>query len=231
MPHAGYLTAAPSTFNTQDTHFPYMSNPSWEVSQREQMLQNQLLQERQQFEAWKARHAQPQVSQMQAHQMVPSGPTVSEKVKIDDDVEVFSVRSASAKRARPRDQAAVNVSKRARSSASTSSRSLSPRRDYPRGTSPVRRPSQASPKYAEDRSVHSQDLEFFKADMTSMLADMLKSFLSNFASQLKSSSGGQGESKSTQNVTSDQEKEPLDHDSRLESGDLASVEDPAEIRG
>ena len=67
--------------------------------------------------------------------------------------------------------------------------------------------------------------------MTSMLADMLKSFLSNFASQLKSSSGGQGESKSTQNVTSDQEKEPSDHDDRLEGGDLASVEDPAEIRG
>ena len=65
------------------------------------------------------------------------GPTVSEKVKIDEDVEVISVRSASAKRARPRDQATVNVTKRARSSASTSHRSLSPRRDYPRGTSTV----------------------------------------------------------------------------------------------
>ena len=58
------------------------------------MLQNQLLQERQQFEAWKARHAQPQVSQMQAPPIVPLGHTVSEKVKIDDDVEVSSVRSA-----------------------------------------------------------------------------------------------------------------------------------------
>ena len=36
---------------------PYMANPSWEASQREQILQNQLLQERQQFEAWKARQA------------------------------------------------------------------------------------------------------------------------------------------------------------------------------
>ena len=88
----GYSTSAPSTFNTQGTWFPYMSNPSWEVSQREQMLQNQLLQERQQFEAWKVRQAQPQVSQMQAPPIVPSGPTVSEKVKIDDDVEVISVR-------------------------------------------------------------------------------------------------------------------------------------------
>ena len=65
--------------------------------------------------------------------------------------------------------------------------------------------------------------------MTSMLADMLQSSLSNFASQLKSSSGGQGESDSTQNVASDQEKEPSDHDDHSEGGDLASVEDPAEI--
>ena len=65
--------------------------------------------------------------------------------------------------------------------------------------------------------------------MTSMLADMLQSSLSNFASQLKSSSGGQGESESTQNVASDQEKEPSDHDDHSEGGDLASVEDPAEI--
>ena len=67
--------------------------------------------------------------------------------------------------------------------------------------------------------------------MTSMLADMLQSSLSNFASQLKSSSGGQGESESTQNVASDEEKEPSDHDDHSEGGDLASVEDPAEIPG
>ena len=66
-------------------------NPGWEVSQNEQMLQ--LLQERQQFEAWKARHAQPQVSQMQAAPIGSLGPTISEKVKIDDDVEVISVGS------------------------------------------------------------------------------------------------------------------------------------------
>ena len=169
----GYLTGASSTFNTRGTQFPYMSNPSWEVSQREQMLQNQFLKEQQQFEAWKVRHAQPQTSQMQAPPIVPSGPTVSEKVKVDADVEVISVRSACAKRARPRDQATTNVSKRARSSASTSRRSVPLCRDYPKGTSTVTRPSQASPKDAEDRPVHAQDLEVFKADMTSMLADML----------------------------------------------------------
>ena len=159
----GYLTGAPSTFNAQGTRFPYMSNPSWEFSQREQMLQNQLLQERQQFEAWKAHHAQPQVPQIQVPPVVSSGPTVSEKVIVDDDFEIISVRSASAKRTRPRDQATTNVSKRARSSASTSCRSLSPRRDYPRGTSTVTRPSQAIPKHTEDRPVHAQDLEVLKA--------------------------------------------------------------------
>ena len=114
----GYLTGAPSTFNALATQFPYTSNTSWEFSQREQMLQNQLLQEWQQFEAWKARHSQPQVPQIQVPPFVSSEPTVSEKVKVDDYVEVISVRSSSAKRPRPRDQARTNVSKRARSSAS-----------------------------------------------------------------------------------------------------------------
>ena len=41
---------------------------------------------------------------------------------------------------------------------------------------------------------HLADSSLFKADMTSMLADMLKSSLTKFASQLKSSSGGQGDS-------------------------------------
>ena len=126
-------------------------------------------------------------------QLFSSGPTVSEKV--DDDVEVISVRSASAKRARPRDQATTCLSKHARSSASTSHRSLSPRRDYPRGTSTVTRPY-LRPVLGETQgqTCTCPGLRSFKADMTSMLADMLKSSLSNFASQLKSSSGGQGES-------------------------------------
>ena len=123
---------------------------------------------------------------------MPLEPTVIVKAP-DNDVEVISVRSASAKRAAPRDQASTNVSKRAGSSASTFRRSLSPSIDYPRGTDSATKPAQASPRRAEDRPVHAQDLEVFKADMTSMLADMLKSSLTKFASQLKSSSGGQGD--------------------------------------
>ena len=53
----GYFAGAPSNFYPQSNQFPYMAIPSWEASQREQILQNQLLQERQQFEAWKARQA------------------------------------------------------------------------------------------------------------------------------------------------------------------------------
>ena len=70
--------------------------------------------------------------------------------KVEDDVEIISVRSASAKRPRPKDQATDRAPKCARS-ASTSCRSLSPRRDYPRGTCTATRPSQACPKRAEDR--------------------------------------------------------------------------------
>ena len=113
--------------------------------------------------------------------------------------------SASFRRPRPGDQATVKAPKCARST-STSRRSISPSRDYPRGTSTATRPSQASPKRAEDRPAPAQDLEAFKAEMTSILSDMLHSFLSNLASQFKPSSGGQGDSVSTQNVASDQEK-------------------------
>ena len=122
-------------------------------------------------------------------------------IKVEDDVEIFSVRSASAKRPRPKDQATDKAPKRARS-ASTSRRSLSPRRVYPRGTCTGTRPSHASPKWAQDRPAPAQNLEAFKADMTSLLSDMLQSSISKFASQFKPSSGGQGEPVPTQNVAS-----------------------------
>ena len=117
------------------------------------MLQHRLLQEWQQFEAWRASQAQPQ----------PQPPISSSglPIKVEDDVEIISVRSASAKMPRPKDQATYKALKRA-SSTSTSHRSLSPRRDYPRGTCTATRPSQASPKRAQDRPAPAQDLEAFK---------------------------------------------------------------------
>ena len=55
-------------------------------------------------------------------------------------------------------------------------------------------------------SIHStpaQDLEAFKADMISMLSDMLQASLSKFESQFKPSSGGQGDSAPAQTVASE----------------------------
>ena len=174
----------------QGNQFPLMTNPNW-MSEREQMLQHQLLQERQQFEAWRASQAQPQ----------PRFSSLGLPIKVGDDVEIISGRSASAKRARPKDQATDKAPKRARST-STSCRSPFPKTYYPRGTCTATRPSQASPKRAEHRPASVQDLEAFKADITSMLSDMLQSFLSKFASQFNPSSGGQGDSAPTQTVAS-----------------------------
>ena len=104
----------PMGYYGQGNQFPLMPNPIW-MSLRDQMLQHQLLQERQQFEAWRASQAQPQ----------PPISPLGLPIKVDDDVEIFSVRSASAKRPRPKDQAAVKALKHARS-ASTSRRSSLP---------------------------------------------------------------------------------------------------------
>ena len=88
-------------------------------------------------------------------------------------------------------------------SASTSRRSPSHKRDYPKGTCTATRPSQASPKRAENTLASAQDLEAFKSDITSMLSNMLQASLSKFASQFNPSSGGQGDSVPTQTVVSE----------------------------
>ena len=87
-------------------------------------------------------------------------------VKVISRIIYWSARQISTKRAR---------------SASTSRRSPSPKRDYPRGTCTATRPSQASPKRAEHTLAPAQDLEAFEADMTTMLSDMLQASLSKFA--------------------------------------------------
>ena len=126
--------------------------------------------------------------------MASAGP-----VQVEGDVD-FSQRSASgsATRARPEDQSTSKAKAKHARSASTSRISPSPKRDYPRGTCRATRPSQASPKRAERTLTPAQDLEAFKADMTSMLSDMLQASLSKFASQFNPSSGGQGDSAPTQ---------------------------------
>ena len=75
LTYAGYTAPLPSTaplpyaampaMSARPTlsmanQFPLMPNPNWMMTEREQMLQQQLLQDRQQFEAWRASQAQPQ---------------------------------------------------------------------------------------------------------------------------------------------------------------------------
>ena len=95
-------------------------------------------------------------------------------------------------RARPQDQVTKQAKAKRAGSTSTSRRSPFPKRDYPRGTCTVTRPSQASPRKAEHTVAPAQDLEAFKADMTSMLSDMLQASFQKFASQFNTNSGGQG---------------------------------------
>ena len=194
MPGMSARPTVPMGYYGQGSQFPFMPNPNWMMTKREQMLQQQLLQERQQFEAaLRASQAQPQPQPPISSLGFPS--------KDGDDV-VFNVkRSASTKRARPENQT-TDETKRARS-ASTSRRSPSPKRDYPRETCTATRPSQAGPKWAEHTLTPAQDLEAFKADMTSMLSDMLQVSLSKFASQFNPSSGGQGDSVPVQTVASE----------------------------
>ena len=152
MPAMSARPTLPMGYFGQGNQFPFVPNPNWMFSEREQMLQQQLIQERQQFEAWRASQAQPQ----------PQPPISSAgPVQVGGDVEIIKERSASTstKRARPEDQVSVKA-KRARS-ASTSRRSPSPKRDYPRGTCTATRPSQASPKQAQVRPAPAQDLEAF----------------------------------------------------------------------
>ena len=166
MPAMSARPTLPMGYYGQGSQFPFVPNPNW-MTEREQMLQQQLFQERQQYEAWRASQAQPQPP------IISSGP-----LQVEGDVET-TTRSASATRARPEDQITNKAKAKRARSASTSRRSPSPNRDYPRGTCTATRPSQASPKRPEHKLTPAQDLEAFKADMTSMLSDMLQASLSN----------------------------------------------------
>ena len=190
MPAMSARPALPMGYYGQGSFAPFVPNPNW-MTEREQLLQQQLLQERQQYEAWRASQAQAANPQPQP-QMASAGP-----VQVEGDVDL-SKRSASATGARPEDQSASKAKAKRARSASASCRSPSPKRDYPRGTCTASRSFQASPLRAERTLTPAQDLEAFKADMTSMLSDMLQASLSKFASQFNPSSGGQGDFASTQ---------------------------------
>ena len=84
LPYAAMLAMSarptlPMGYYGQGNQFPLMPNPNWIMTEREQMLQQQLLQETQQFEAWRASQAQPQPQPP----ISSSGPPF----KVGDDVE------------------------------------------------------------------------------------------------------------------------------------------------
>ena len=154
------------------------------LTQEQLLQQQQLLREKQEFVAWRASRAQ---AKTQSQPQIFSEAEENVEVNVDS-----SERSASVARTRPQDQATKQAKAKRAGSASTSRRSPSPKRDYPRGTCTVTRPSQASPRKDEHMVTPAQDLEAFRADMTSMLSDMLQASFQRFASQFNTNSGGQG---------------------------------------
>ena len=178
MPAMSARPAEPMGFFGQGGQLPFM------LTEEQLLHQQQLLREKQEFDAWRASRAQAKTqSQPQA---------LSEaEVNVEINVDSFE-RSASVARARPQDQVTKQAKAKRAGSASTSRRSPSPKRDSFRGTCTVTRPSQASPRKAEHTVAPAQDLEAFKADMTSMLSDMLQASFQKFASQFNTNSGGQG---------------------------------------
>ena len=169
-----------------------MPNPDWQLSSKEQLLQDQLQHERQEFQDWKLEMSKNLAQGIQSQAQAPSLVDLTEPpIDIYAPVEVINKpqRSASVKRSRSQDQT-HSVSKRARSTTATSKRSLSPKRDYPRGTSTVTRPTPSSPTLSspikiQDRPVQAQDLANFKTDMTSLIQDMIQSSLSSLPPSLK----------------------------------------------
>ena len=110
------------------------------VLTEEQLLQQQqLLREKQEFVAWRTSRAQ---AKTQPQPEIISEGSIPAEVNVEVNVD-SSERSASAARARPKDQVTKKAKAKRAGSASTSQRSPSPKRDYPRGTCTVTRPSRA----------------------------------------------------------------------------------------
>ena len=194
MPAMSARPTEPMGYFGQGGQLPFM------LTEEQLLQQQQLLREKQEFDAWRASRAQ---AKTQSQPQIFSEAEVNVEVNVDS-----SERSASVARARPQDQVTKQAKAKRAGSASTSRRSPSPKRDYPRGTCTVTRPSQASPRKAEHTVTPAQDLEAFKADMTSMLSDMLQASFQKFASQFNTNSGGQGNNSNEDTVPKQVFSEP-----------------------
>ena len=194
MPAMSARPTEPMGYFGQGGQLPFM------LTEEQLLHQQQLLREKQEFDAWRASRAQ---AKTQSQPQIFSEAEVNVEVNVDS-----SEMSASEARARPQDQVTKQAKAKRAGSASTSRRSPSPKRDYPRGTCTVTRPSQASPRKAEHTVTPAQDLEAFKADMTSMLSDMLQASFQKFASQFNTNSGGQGNNSNEVTVPKQSFSEP-----------------------
>ena len=160
MPAMSARPTDPMGYFGQGGQLPFM------LTQEQLLQQQQLLREKQEFVAWRASRAQ---AKTQSQPQIFSEAEENVEINVDS-----SERSATVVRTRPQDQATKQAKAKRAGSASTSRRSPSPKRDYPRGTCTVTRPSQARSRQAEHTVTPAQDLEAFKADMTSMQSHMLQ---------------------------------------------------------
>ena len=150
MPAMSARPAGPMGYYGQGSQFPFVPNPGW-MTDEQLFQQQQLLREKQEFDAWRASRAQ---ANMQPQPQITSEGAVPAETNVD-----IPQRSASVARARPEDQITSEAKAKRARSASTSRRSPSPKRDYPRGTCTATRPSQASPRKAEQTVTPAQALK------------------------------------------------------------------------
>ena len=136
MPAMSARPTEPMGYFGQGGQLPFV------LTEEHLLQQQQLLREKQDFDAWGTSRAQAKTQPQP--EIISEGPIPAE-VNVEVNVD-SSERSASVARARPKDQVTKKAKAKRAGSASTSQRSPFPKRDYPRGTCTVTRPSRANPR-------------------------------------------------------------------------------------
>ena len=122
MPAMSARPATPMGYYGQGNQFPFAPNPGW-MTEEQLFQQQQLLREKQEFDAWRASRAQANIQPQPLTTSV--GPLPAETETNVDNIQ------GSANVAGPQDQITSKAKAKRARSASTSRRSPSPKRDYP----------------------------------------------------------------------------------------------------
>ena len=117
MPAMSARPAGPMGYYGQGSQFPFVPNPGW-MTEEQLLQQQQLLREKQEFDAWRASQAQANIQPQP--QITSEGPVPAE-TNVDN-----SQGSASVARARPEDQITSKAKAKRARSASTSHMHRSP---------------------------------------------------------------------------------------------------------